>query len=103
MVSCDSWSVAASVESAMFERLGSFEAPQKAKYRSILFNIGDSSNPDLRRKVLIGERLVTMEKEEMASNKIQMQVQKIKEKARVKEENRVKSMMMFQSGSVIMT
>ncbi|CDY72332.1 BnaCnng77150D [Brassica napus] len=44
-----------------------------------------------------------MEKEEMASNKIQMQVQKIKEKARVKEENRVKSMMMFQSGSVIMT
>lgn len=50
-----------------------------------------------------GERLVTMEKEEMASNKIQMQVQKIKEKARVKEENRVKSMMMFQSGSVIMT
>ena len=107
VVSCDSWSVAASVESAMFERLGSFEAPQKAKYRSILFNIGDSSNPDLRRKVLIGEisgeRLVTMEKEEMASNKIQMQVQKIKEKARVKEENRVKSMMMFQSGSVIMT
>ncbi|CAF2063250.1 unnamed protein product [Brassica oleracea] len=41
-----------------------------------------------------------MEKEEMASNKIQMQVQKIKEKARVKEENRVKSMMMFQSGSM---
>ncbi|CAN6934128.1 unnamed protein product [Brassica oleracea] len=30
VVSCDSWSVAASVESAMFERLGSFEAPQKA-------------------------------------------------------------------------
>ncbi|CAN6937634.1 unnamed protein product [Brassica oleracea] len=51
VVSCDSWSVAASVESAMFERLGSFEAPQKAKYRSILFNIGDSSNPDLRRSV----------------------------------------------------
>ncbi|KAF3526629.1 hypothetical protein F2Q69_00050943 [Brassica cretica] len=54
----------------------------------------DNSNSDLRRKVLIGEisgeRLVTMEKEEMASNKIQMQVQKIKEKARVKGENRVK-------------
>ncbi|KAF3525341.1 hypothetical protein F2Q69_00051016, partial [Brassica cretica] len=84
-----------------------FRGSSKSKYRSILFNIGDSSNPNLRRKVLIGEisgeRLVTMEKEEMASNKIQMQVQKIKEKARVKEENRVKSMMMFQSGSVIMT
>ncbi|KAJ4884025.1 F-box/LRR-repeat protein [Raphanus sativus] len=107
VVSCDSWSVAASVESAMFERLGSFEGPQKAKYRSFLFNMGDSSNPDLRRKVLFGEisgeRLVTMKKEEMASNKIQMEVQKIKERARDKEENRMKSMMMFQSGSMIMT
>ncbi|KAJ0256075.1 Transcription elongation factor S-II [Hirschfeldia incana] len=107
VVSCDSWTVAASVESAMFEKLGSFEGNQKAKYRSILFNMGDSSNPDLRRKVLFGEisgeRLVTMKKEEMASNKIQMEVQKIKEKARDKEENRVKSMMMFQSESMIMT
>ncbi|WZZ68206.1 hypothetical protein YC2023_079576 [Brassica napus] len=107
VVSCDSWSVAALVESAMFQKLGSFEGTQKAKYRSILFNMGDNSNPYLRRKVLIGEisgeRLVTMEKEEMASNKIQMQVQKIKEKAIVKEENRVNSMMMFQSDSLIMT
>ncbi|KAJ0256048.1 Transcription elongation factor S-II [Hirschfeldia incana] len=105
--SCDSWTVAASVESAMFERLGSFEGAQKAKYRSILFNMGDSSNPDLRRKVLLGEisgeRLVTMKKEEMASNKIQLEVQKIKEKARDKEDNRVKSMMMFQSDNMIMT
>ncbi|CAH8360589.1 unnamed protein product [Eruca vesicaria subsp. sativa] len=108
VVSCDSWSVAASVESAMFERLGSFEGTQKAKYRSILFNMGDSRNPDLRRKVLLGEisgeRLVSMEKEEMASNKIQMEVQNIKEKARVRDENRVKSMQMFQSdSSMIMT
>ncbi|XP_048591935.1 transcription elongation factor TFIIS-like [Brassica napus] len=107
VVSCDSWSVAASVESAMFEKLGSFEGTQKIKYRSILFNMGNSSNPDLRRKVLLGEisgeRLVTMEKEEMASNKIQLEVQKIKEKARDKEENRVKSMILFQSDSMIMT
>ncbi|CAH8360594.1 unnamed protein product [Eruca vesicaria subsp. sativa] len=106
LVSCDSWSVAASVESAMFEKLGSFEGTQKAKYRSILFNMGDSRNPDLRRKVLLGEisgeRLVSMEKEEMASNKIQMEVQNIKEKVRVRDENRVKSMMMFQSDSTIM-
>ncbi|KAF2594121.1 hypothetical protein F2Q70_00045046 [Brassica cretica] len=78
VISCDSWSVAVLVESAMFEKLGSFEGTQKAKYRSILFNMRDSINSDLRRKVLIGEisgeRLVTMEKEEMASNKIQMQV-----------------------------
>ncbi|KAJ4884022.1 F-box/LRR-repeat protein [Raphanus sativus] len=107
VVSCDSWSVAASVESAMYEKLGCFEGTQKAKYRSILFNMGDSSNPDLRRKVLLGEisgeRLVTMKKEEMASNKFQMKVLKIKEKARDKEENRVKSMMIFQSGNMIMT
>ncbi|KAF3526656.1 hypothetical protein F2Q69_00050945 [Brassica cretica] len=94
VVSCDSWSVAVLVESSMFEKLGSFEGTQKAKYISILFNMRDNSNSDLRRKVLIGEisgeRLLTMEKEEMASNKIQMQVQKIEEKSRVKEENRVK-------------
>ncbi|KAJ4887124.1 hypothetical protein Rs2_26872 [Raphanus sativus] len=67
----------------------------------------NSSNPDLRRKVLLGEisgeRLVTMKKEEMASDKIQIEVQRIKERARDKEENRMKSMMMFQSGSMIMT
>ncbi|CAH8362838.1 unnamed protein product [Eruca vesicaria subsp. sativa] len=107
VVSCDSWSVAASVESAMFEKLGSFEGTQKAKYRSILFNMGDRNNPDLRRKVLLGEisgeRLVSMEKEEMASNKIQMEIQNIKEKARVRDENRVKSMSMFQSDMMIMT
>ncbi|CAA7018402.1 unnamed protein product [Microthlaspi erraticum] len=52
---CDPWDVAVSVESAMFERFGCFEGKQKPKYRSILFNIGDSNNPDLRRKVLTGE------------------------------------------------
>ncbi|ESQ28762.1 hypothetical protein EUTSA_v10019665mg, partial [Eutrema salsugineum] len=49
VVSCDLWTVAVavSVESAMFEKLGCFEGSQKAKYRSILFNMGDSNNPDL--------------------------------------------------------
>ncbi|CAA7018411.1 unnamed protein product [Microthlaspi erraticum] len=89
---CDSWDVAVSVESAMFEKLGCFEGPQKPKYRSILFNIGDSNNPDLRRKVLTGEingeRLMTMKREEMGSDKIQKEVKAIKEKAaRYKEEN----------------
>ncbi|KFK44015.1 hypothetical protein AALP_AA1G204000 [Arabis alpina] len=81
----------------------------KAKYRSILFNMGDSNNPDLRRKVLIGDingdRLVTMKKEEMGSDKIQMEVQLIKERARFKEDNRIKMMLMLQSSSdhMIMT
>ncbi|VVB03150.1 unnamed protein product [Arabis nemorensis] len=108
VVSCDPSIVAVSVESAMFKRLGCFMGPQKAKYRSILFNMGDSNNPDLRRKVLIGEingeRLVTMKKEEMGSEKIQMEVEQIKEKARFKEDNRIKMMCMLQSSSdMIMT
>ncbi|ESQ28557.1 hypothetical protein EUTSA_v10019757mg [Eutrema salsugineum] len=106
VVSCDPWTVAVSVETAMFEKLGCFEGSQKAKYRSILFNMGDSNNPDLRRKVLLGEingeRLVTMEKEELGSDKIQKEVQQIKEKARLREENRLK-MMMLQSDHMIMT
>jgi len=79
--------------------------PQKAKYRSILFNMGDSNNPDLRRKVLIGEisgeRLVKMEKDEMGSEKIQKEVQRIKERARFKEESRMK--MLLASADMIMT
>ncbi|CAA7022666.1 unnamed protein product [Microthlaspi erraticum] len=61
----------------------------------ILFNIGDSNNPDLRRKVLTGEisgeRLVTMEREEMGSDRFRSKFKEIKEKARFKEENRLKS------------
>lgn len=104
VTACDPWVVAISVESAMFERLGCFMGPQKAKYRSILFNMGDSNNPDLRRKVLIGEingeRLVTMERQEMGSEKIQKEVQRIKENARFKEESRMK---ILQSADMIMT
>ncbi|AED94796.1 Transcription factor IIS protein [Arabidopsis thaliana] len=89
MTVCDPWVVAVSVESAM----------------SILFNMGDSNNPDLRRKVLIGEisgeRLVKMEKDEMGSEKIQKEVQRIKERARFKEESRMK--MLLASADMIMT
>ncbi|CAD5333729.1 unnamed protein product [Arabidopsis thaliana] len=105
MTACDPWVVAVSVESAMFEKLGCFMGPQKAKYRSILFNMGDSNNPDLRRKVLIGEisgeRLVKMEKDEMGSEKIQKEVQRIKERSRFKEESRMK--MLLASADMIMT
>ncbi|VYS69030.1 unnamed protein product [Arabidopsis thaliana] len=87
------------------EKLGCFMGPQKAKYRSILFNMGESNNPDLRRKVLTGEisgeRLVKMEKEEMGSEKIQKEVQRIKERSRFKEESRMK--MFLASAYMIMT
>ena len=79
--------VAAAVESAMYERIGWSNPIKKAKYRSVLFNLKDPMNPDLRRKVLLGEikaeTLVTMSAEEMASDKrqrenIQIKLKKLK-------------------------
>ncbi|KAD4007063.1 hypothetical protein FH972_027304 [Carpinus fangiana] len=67
--------VAASVESAMFRKIGWSSGIKKAKYRSVVFNLNHPENPDLRRKVLLGqikpEVLVTMSAAEMASQKMQ--------------------------------
>lgn len=77
--------VAVSVESVMFEKMGRSNGSQKFKYRSIMFNIKDPNNPDLRRKVLTGEvkpeRLINMTPEEMASDQRQRENSQIKEKA----------------------
>ncbi|CAN1134149.1 Transcription elongation factor TFIIS [Linum perenne] len=82
---CDPFRVAVAVETTMFEKLGKSNGAQKAKYRSIMFNLKDPKNPDLRRKVLLGqvnpERLVTMTPEEMASDQRQQENKQIKEKA----------------------
>ncbi|OMP11258.1 Zinc finger, TFIIS-type [Corchorus olitorius] len=82
---CDPIRVAVSVESLMFEKLGRSNGAQKFKYRSIMFNIKDPNNPDLRRKVLLGEvkpeRLITLTPEEMASERRQRENKEIKEKA----------------------
>lgn len=82
---CDPIRVAVAVESAMFEKLGKSTGSQKVKYRSIMFNMKDSKNPDLRRKVLLGEvngeRLITMTPEEMASEQRKREVEELKEKA----------------------
>ncbi|KAK7839904.1 transcription elongation factor tfiis [Quercus suber] len=68
--SIDPVQVAATVESVLFERIGWSNPIKKANYQSILFNLKDPKNPDLRRKVLLGEikpeSLVTMSAEEMA-------------------------------------
>ena len=85
--SIDPVQVATSVESVMFERIGWSNTIKKAYYQSILFNLKDPKNPDLRRKVLLGEikpeSLVTMSAEEMASHKrqsenIQIQLKRLK-------------------------
>ncbi|CAN0879540.1 Transcription elongation factor TFIIS [Linum grandiflorum] len=83
--SCDPLHVAVSVESAMYAKLGKSNGAEKFKYRSIMFNIKDPKNPDLRRRVLLGEvkpeRLITMTPEEMASDERQQEIKQIKEKA----------------------
>ncbi|XP_058075383.1 transcription elongation factor TFIIS [Magnolia sinica] len=82
---CDPIRVAVSVESVMFEKLGRSNGAQKFKYRSIMFNLKDANNPDLRRKVLLGqikpERLINMTPEEMASDKRKNENKQIKDKA----------------------
>lgn len=82
---CDPHRVAVSVESVMFEKWGRSSGAQKFKYRSLMFNMKDQKNPDLRRKVLLGqvkpERLLEMSPEEMASDQRQLENQQIKEKA----------------------
>lgn len=82
---CDPIRVAVSVESVMFEKLGRFDGSQKVKYRSIMFNLKDGSNPDLRRRVLLGEikpdKLIVMTAEEMASDQRRLENKQIKDKA----------------------
>lgn len=82
---CDPIRVAVTVESALFENWGGSTGSQKAKYRSLLFNLKDPKNPDFRRKVLLGdvmvERLVTMSTAEMASDERKQENKKLEEKA----------------------
>ncbi|MBA0764494.1 hypothetical protein Gotri_013843, partial [Gossypium trilobum] len=82
---CDPIWVAVTVESVMFGKMGKSNGTNKIKYRSIMFNMKDPKNPDLRRKVLLGEvnpeRLITMTPEEMASEQRQRENKEIKEKA----------------------
>ncbi|KAG4156533.1 hypothetical protein ERO13_D02G003200v2 [Gossypium hirsutum] len=82
---CDPIWVAVTVESVMFRKMGKSNGTNKIKYRSIMFNMNDPKNPDLRRKVLLGEvnpeRLITMTPEEMASEQRQRENKEIKEKA----------------------
>jgi transcription elongation factor S-II len=78
--------VAVTVEIAMFTKLGlSTGAANKGKYRSIMFNLKDPNNPDLRRRVLLGEiapqELLTLSVEDMASDQRKKENQEIKDKA----------------------
>ncbi|TQD98616.1 hypothetical protein C1H46_015864 [Malus baccata] len=77
--------VAVTVESVLFENWGGSTGSQKAKYRSLIFNLKDQKNLDFRRKVLLGhikaERLVNLSTAEMASDQRQEETKKLEEKA----------------------
>ncbi|KAK9196907.1 hypothetical protein WN943_005040 [Citrus x changshan-huyou] len=69
------------------EKLGPFNygtKEVKLNYRSICFNVRYSNNPDLRRKILLGEvkpeKLVTMIPEEMARHKLRHEIRQIRER-----------------------
>jgi len=82
---CDPFRVAVTVESALFEKLGRSTGAQKAKYRSIMFNLRADNNTDFRRRVLIGqvrpERLPDISAQEMASDARKQENKQIKAKA----------------------
>ncbi|CAL1408109.1 unnamed protein product [Linum trigynum] len=82
---CDPVSVAVSLESVMFASWGGSTGDQRAKYRSLMFNIKDAKNPDFRRKVLLGqwtpEQVVSLSSAEMASDARQKENEKIEAKA----------------------
>ncbi|KAL6216193.1 hypothetical protein ACLB2K_009419 [Fragaria x ananassa] len=80
---CDHIRVAVMVESVLFESWGGCYGSQKGRYGTLIFNLKDQKNPDFRRKVLVGdikaERLVDMSSAEMASDKWQSEMKRLKE------------------------
>ncbi|KAK9215191.1 hypothetical protein WN944_007194 [Citrus x changshan-huyou] len=85
---CDLVGVAASVESALFKTLGPITGSNRPQYRTILFSVRDSTNPDFRRKILLGEvkpeSIPTMTDEEMSSHKVQEEIREIRERVLAK-------------------
>ncbi len=82
--------LAVQIETAMFKQNKGVNAQYKTKYRSLSFNLKDSTNPDLRRKVLdgtiSGACLVEMAPEDMASDARKVENAEIRKKADVEKE-----------------
>ena len=77
------YDVGASVEQCIFDTYKRQVSKEyKAKVRTLLFNLKDPKNPDLRRRVLCGEVppevLVVLTSEELASNDKRAQNDKIR-------------------------
>lgn len=82
MSACDPIQISTSLESTLYAMWGSPKNGSVAhKYRSLLFNIMDTGNPDFRRRVLVGEieveKVAEMNAREMASDKRKREIQAI--------------------------
>eukprot|EP00741_Cyanophora_paradoxa_P002271 tig00000571_g2203.t1 len=76
--------VAVAIESAMFAEYKGVNKQYTTKYRSLLFNLKDDKNPELRKKVLYGAiepaKLIKMEPKELASDQMQKTLDEIAKK-----------------------
>lgn len=76
--------LATDMETALLLHFGSVGEPYKAKFRSLSFNLKDAKNPDLRRKVLLGQlqpaALLTLSAEDLASDAQREENARIREK-----------------------
>ncbi|KAL9258541.1 PHD finger protein 3-like protein [Drosera capensis] len=82
-------SVALDIEVELFKLFGGVNKKYKEKGRSLLFNLKDRNNPDLRERVMSGEispeRLCSMTAEELASKELsQWRIAKAEELAQMK-------------------
>ncbi|KAI4377619.1 hypothetical protein MLD38_015216 [Melastoma candidum] len=66
--------LASNIEAELFKLFGGVNKKYKEKGRSLLFNLKDRNNPELRQKVVLGEippdRLCSMSAEELASKEL---------------------------------
>lgn len=76
--------LAGSIELSMYSSLDGVSAKYKAKFRQLYFNLKDPKNPDLRRKVVLGEYspadLLTATPEDLASDAKKEENQRIRDK-----------------------
>lgn len=84
VASMDEGPLADAIEKAMFETFDGTSPQYKTKFQQLHFNLKDSKNPDLRRKMVLGEidpkLLIHMAPEELASDVKREENQRIRDR-----------------------
>lgn len=84
VASMDEGPLADAIETAMFETFDGTSSQYKTKFQQLHFNLKDTKNPDLRRKMVLGEidpkLLIHMAPEELASDIKREENQRIRDK-----------------------